>query len=214
MTSKLSAFANNNPSGTVVLAISDESTVVPVADWDSEEEDITIQMMITCPPIKCTANINEKYMKYAEKLVNFFKNEIKDGSLYDMEPILVASGVDANILEELSRNIAGFHFRTIVKDGNLIILDLAPGLPHSTGVTNGIITEITKWKATHARDFYSITSDGLFTEEENERNGFAPDAVICVSPRFKRVDDYLKLGIIFYQEFILYNFNFRHFVLQ
>ena len=70
------------------------------------------------------------------KLRRFFEEPDMVEQLYDMDPVLVAEGVDSSALESLPSLFGPYRVKRVVEEGSLFILDLSTGPHHATAAGN------------------------------------------------------------------------------
>lgn len=97
---------------------------------------------------------------------------------YNFEPIVVATGVDCALLDNLCTSIAGFHIHVQIVDGNLLITNISTGYPHAGGVKS-IIAQSSNW---NDRGRFAAYSDA--NTKFGRRAAGAPDLTLSVDKRY------------------------------
>lgn len=122
-------------------------------------------------------DVNERYENAVRRAITAISGREE---IYVLEPILIASDVQFNILEELPTSVAGFHIRASVVRGQLFVTDLSTGPPHAGGV-GAFNFQARLW---NARNRFDIFSDA--TSKFGEEASGAPDMVFTIPEKYTR----------------------------
>ena len=136
-----------------------------------EEESIFVRVKASTR----VADQTERFMEVARRAI---KKIVACEEDYYFERILVSSGVDSSVLEELPSLVNGFFVRMMVQNGNLYITELSSGAPHAAGV-GSIIFQASTW---NVRNRFDILS-GAISHFGEESSG-APDMVLTVPKKY------------------------------
>lgn len=98
----------------------------------------------------------DRYYKIVKRIARFTS---KDIGPYTLEPILLESNVDGDVLESLPTLVGEHYVRCAVIDRNLYIISLSSQTPHSVGV-HDINGQVFVWNIANGKRF-SLTSDDV-----------------------------------------------------
>lgn len=136
---------------------------------DPESEEIIISVK---------ANFKLDLLPRYELAVQRIITKIKGNEDYFLSPVLLASDVDASVLEELPSRIRGYRVNCTVMSGALYITGLSTGPPHAGGV-GAFNQQARNW---NTRNRFDIFSDAV-SKFGDEAAG-APDMVITVPEKY------------------------------
>lgn len=154
--------------------LSEESGTSHEAESDTDAKATTI--------IKITASTDPNLQSRYFKTVKALKREIAlfntmgGTRMYALSPVLLASDVDADVLDEFPSLVGDCHVKLVVRNRCLLITNLSTGDAHGCAVTSAV-QQAGSW----SRNVFSVKSDTTF-KSEDRNNGSAPDLVLEVPP--------------------------------
>lgn len=147
------------------------------ADLSDDEYDEPIKLGSQNFVADMTLSLIDRYYKLVKRIVRFTS---KDIGPYTLEPILLESNVDDDILESIPSLVGEHYVRCAVIHRNLYIISLSSHTPHSAAVQE-INGQAYVWNVANGKRFY-VTSDGITMFSEG--NYGAPDSVIAIAPKY------------------------------
>jgi len=114
----------------------DSSEIIKGVDYDEPSSHWVTVEFSPLPSADTITNYYAAVRATVAKLRRYYEEPDMAEQLYDMDPVLVAEGVDNNILESLPNHVGSYSIKLVVKDGSLFILDLTTGSYHSAAAGN------------------------------------------------------------------------------
>jgi hypothetical protein len=169
--------------GDFIMRDSEASGTSNEADSEAAEEVIRMPRVYTIGTsvADLEGDTLTKYLAVAEvlgqQIRNFHAEQAEE--FYVFPAVLVASGVDDSILETLPTVVGEFWVKCEVKGGDLRIINMSSGDPHSVGTNNFNFQALT-W----ANERFKVTNDAVGSYGEQQDRKRSPDCVISVFDRF------------------------------
>jgi len=122
-----------------------------------ESEEVVLERYIRIQ-LPNEPNVHSKYLKAVRRI----KNEIMSlTSSYVLEPVLVCSNVDVNVLEEFPQLVGDVHVKLAVWNGSLYITGIATADAHGCAVSQ-IKAQAIIW----SRNVFTVMTDTVFETED------------------------------------------------
>lgn len=128
--------------------------------------------------IKAKQEIGDPLLRFDTAARNAIRAIKRVKGSYEFEPIVIASDIDASILEALTTSVSDYHVHCVVLNGQLIITNLSTGYPHAGGVRS-ILTQAANW---NSRGRFAPYSDA--NTRFSRTAASAPDLTLSIDKKY------------------------------
>lgn len=187
-------------------SLSEDTASTSEVSGDEWVDEDTVQhtIHVALPARLHNASLLKKYVYAAEEAIRSVK--LLQNEVYNFIPVVVAAGVAPECLNDLP-TINGYFIKSLVEDGQLLIVELGSGKLHAAGVAN-LVGQTEVWMRGHGQDdYFAMTTDGNYT---TGNKGIAPELVICAGDNYKDELQQHKIGQFVIITFVLWLLDVSH----